>query len=61
MASTFVAGKIRFLAPPDEIDVINRHERTGRPLGEEGFIEKLEIELDRVLRPQRPGPKKSID
>ena len=49
------------LAPPDEIDMIQRHERTGRPLGEEGFIEKLEIKLDRVLRPQRPGPKKSID
>jgi putative transposase len=49
------------LAPPDDIDVIHRHERTGRPLGEEGFIEKLEIELDRVLKPQRPGPKKSTD
>jgi putative transposase len=49
------------LAAPDEIDVIHRHERTGRPLGEEGFIEKLEIQLNRVLRPQRPGTKKSTD
>jgi putative transposase len=46
------------LTPPDEIDVIHRHERTGRPLGEEGFLEKLEIALGRGLRPQKPGPKK---
>lgn len=46
------------LTPPDKIDAIHRHERTGRPLGEEGFIEKLEIALDRGLRPQKPGPKK---
>jgi putative transposase len=47
------------LTPPDEIAMIHRHERTGRPLGKEGFIEKLEITLDRGLRPQKPGPKKN--
>ncbi len=46
------------LTPPDEVDMIHRHERTGRPLGEKGFIEKLEIALDRGLKPQKPGPKK---
>ncbi|KJR96648.1 MAG: transposase [Desulfobulbaceae bacterium BRH_c16a] len=47
------------LTPQDEIDMIHRHERTGRPLGAEGFIEKLELTLDRILRPKKPGPKKA--
>lgn len=41
-----------------EIDVIRCHERTGRPLGREGFINRLENELDRILHRQKPGPKK---
>jgi putative transposase len=36
---------------------IRRHERTGRPLGDNGFVEGLEKALGRVLRRQRPGPK----
>ncbi len=36
---------------------IRRHERTGRPLGDDGFVEGLEKRLGRVLRRQRPGPK----
>ncbi len=36
---------------------IRRHERTGRPLGDDGFVEGLEKALGRVLRRQRPGPK----
>ncbi len=47
------------LTPPDEVDVIHCHERTGRPLGRKGFTEKLEIALNRILRPQKPGPKKN--
>jgi putative transposase len=46
------------LTPSDEIDVIHRHERTGRPLGHASFIEKIEIAMARTLRPQKPGPKK---
>lgn len=46
------------LTSPDEVDVIHRHERTARPLGRDGFVEKLEIAPARVLRPQKPGPKK---
>ncbi|MBI5237752.1 MAG: transposase [Deltaproteobacteria bacterium] len=33
------------------------HERTGRPLGSESFVTKIEKALNRVLRRQKPGPK----
>ena len=45
------------LSPPEEIDLLHRHERTGRPLGSDGFVESLEQILQRTLRPQKPGPK----
>jgi putative transposase len=41
-----------------EIEVLRRHERTGRPMGADAFIEKLERLLDRKLKLQKPGPKK---
>lgn len=41
-----------------EEEELRKHERTGRPLGDEGFAEKLESKLGRVLRIQRPGRKK---
>lgn len=50
--------KFLILLPTDDTDLIHRHERTGRPLDKEGFIEKLEIALDRGLGPRKPGPKK---
>lgn len=34
----------------NEIEELRRHERTGRPLGSDRFVEKLEDELGRVLR-----------
>jgi formylglycine-generating enzyme required for sulfatase activity len=34
-----------------------RHERTGRPLGNEDFLRRLEKRLDRILRPRERGPK----
>ncbi len=46
------------LTPSDEVELLHLHERTGRPLGKGNFIDKLEIELGRMLRPQKPGPKK---
>ena len=46
------------LSSEDELDLLHRHERTGRPLGTPGFIETLEQTLGRVLKPQKPGPKK---
>jgi len=36
---------------------LRKHERTGRPLGGEGFIEKLEEVMGRRLRRQKSGPK----
>ena len=40
---------------------ICKHEHTGRPLGSEKFVLRLEKMLDRMLRPKKAGrPKKSI-
>ncbi len=36
---------------------IRHHERTGRPLGDRNFIEKLETASGRLLRRRKPGPK----
>ncbi len=36
---------------------LRRHTRTGRPLREVGFVERLESLLGRVLRPGKRGPK----
>ncbi len=41
-----------------EIELFRKHERTGRPLGEDFFIKKMESLLGRRLKPQKPGPKK---
>jgi putative transposase len=40
-----------------EMDLFRKHERTGRPIGDDGFIEGLERLLDRPLKPKKPGPK----
>lgn len=40
------------------IDLLRKHERTGRPLGEGTFVEKMESLLGRKLKPGKPGPKK---
>ncbi|MEE4167158.1 MAG: transposase, partial [Desulfocapsaceae bacterium] len=46
------------LSDSREVEILHRHERTGRPLGADGFLKKLENRLKRSLRPQKPGPKK---
>ena len=38
-------------------DEFRKHERTGRPLGEERFVEKAERLLQRDLKKKKPGPK----
>ncbi len=43
--------------PEAELRDIRRHSRTGRPLGDEAFLSRLEGMLGRVLRPKKPGPK----
>jgi putative transposase len=40
---------------------LKKHERTGRPLGEDGFVETLETVLNRKLKRRKPGPKKKRD
>jgi len=45
-------------ATDQQIKAFGEHERTGRPLGEEAFQKRLEEKLRRVLRRQKPGPKK---
>ncbi len=39
------------------VEKIRSHIRTGRPLGDKDFIDRLEDRLRRTLRPQKPGPK----
>jgi hypothetical protein len=50
-----------FLATVADVDRdrLRQHERTGRPLGQDAFVEELEADLKRPLRPQKPGPKKT--
>ncbi|MEO5347889.1 MAG: transposase [Magnetococcus sp. YQC-9] len=43
--------------PDETLDTLRRHERTGRPLGSEPFLDKLETQLQRILKPQKPGRK----
>jgi putative transposase len=51
----FLARAIR----EEDIKTLRAHERTGRPLGEEEFLATLEHQLGRILRRQKPGPKRS--
>ena len=44
-------------AKGEEIKEFEKHERTGRPLGEDSFIDKAERLLQRELRKKKPGPK----
>jgi len=45
-------------ASEEQINAFGEHERTGRPLGDDAFQKRLEKKLGRVLRRQKPGPKK---
>jgi len=49
---------LAFDAANPEMELFRKHERTGRPLGMEPFVEKMELLLNRKLKPQKPGPKK---
>jgi len=42
----------------EDRDSIRQHERTGRPMGSEDFLSNLEQMTGRVLKKQKPGPKK---
>ena len=41
-----------------EIRDIEKHAKTGRPLGDSSFVERLEVVLKRPLGKKKPGPKK---
>ena len=43
--------------PDDEITSIRHHSSTGRPAGDEPFVEQLERLTGRELRKRKPGPK----
>lgn len=43
--------------PADEVAALRRHERSGRPLGDPAFVDRVEHQLGRCLRRGRPGPK----
>jgi putative transposase len=43
---------------PKEDDAIRRHTRTGRPLGSDEFLKRLEAQTGRKLLAQRRGPRK---
>jgi putative transposase len=45
------------LSTEEELNIIKKHEKTGRPLGKDTFITTLEKRLRRVLLPQKRGPK----
>ena len=42
-----------------DIELFRLHARTGRPLGDEKFLSKLEKTTGRILKRRRPGPKKN--
>jgi putative transposase len=46
--------------PAETIGILRRHEATGRPLGSDGFLTRMEAALGRMLRPRRRGPKKKL-
>jgi putative transposase len=41
----------------NEADLFRRHERTGRPLGEASFLERIEKAVGRMVRPMKAGRK----
>jgi putative transposase len=48
------------LTNEEELALLKKHERSGRPLGGISFVESLEGELERQLRPAKRGPKPKL-
>ena len=53
------AGFLGGEPPQETFAEFRKHESTGRPLGSDAFVERLESELGRKLQPGRPGPRSS--
>ena len=51
---------LRETPSPDEVAMLRKHERTGRPLGEPTFVGQVENLLGRSLRRNKPGRKPSV-
>ncbi|MDQ6965136.1 MAG: transposase [Mariprofundales bacterium] len=43
------------------MSALRMHSKTGRPLGTDSFVDMLELKLDKVLRPLKPGRKRKSD
>jgi len=50
-------GLLRSALSEEELGQLRQHDRTGRPLGRDRFVGRLEKRLGRVLKPQKRGPK----
>jgi len=48
---------LRSAVPEEELRDLRRHGRTGRPLGSQTFLARLEETVGRILKPQKRGPK----
>ncbi len=40
-----------------DMKMLQKHERTGRPLGSDGFLARLEKSICRILKPKKSGRK----
>lgn len=47
--------------PYYQMEALRLHGRTGRPLGGEGFVAKLEKGLGRIFHRRKPGPKQKLN
>jgi len=50
-------GFLRLTTSEKDIKMLQQHERTGRPLGNDRFLTRLEKSLGRFLKPKKPGRK----
>lgn len=46
------------LSRKDDAIEMQKHAKNGLPLGKKDFIQKMEVQLNRILTRQKPGPKK---
>jgi putative transposase len=46
---------LRSALPEEQLQELRGHSRTGRPLGDESFLGRLEVLVGRILKPQKGG------
>jgi hypothetical protein len=52
-----IPEKLQGNSQAEEPELWRRHERTGRPLGERAFLDRIERTLGRIVRPAKRGRK----